>query len=337
MQNRRLPAEWEPQAAVLLTWPHRNGDWGGNLPEAEQTFMRMARLIASRQPLLVACHDAHSRDQAQAAAGTFGARIFEIPSNDIWVRDHGPITVLDNGAPVLLDFRFNGWGNKYPADLDDALTGRLAPQALAGLAVERIDAIMEGGSIESDGDGTIMTTSRCLLHPERNPDLDRRQLERLMDTWFGARQVLWLDHGELEGDDTDGHVDMLARFVPDNTIVYTACDDTADVHHAPLARMEEQLRGFRNAGGQPYRLIPLPWPPARFDEDGKRLPLSYANFLIINGAVLVPVYRVPTDQAALEVIAGAFPDREIVPVDALPLIRQHGSLHCASMQIPAAV
>ncbi|MCC5958910.1 MAG: agmatine deiminase family protein [Rhodobacteraceae bacterium] len=321
---------------MLLTWPHGNGDWGSHLRDAERVFAAMAEAIGQRQRVLVACHDSRSRDQVQKIAAAHPAvSAFDVPSNDIWARDHGPITVLDDGVPVLLDFRFNGWGNKHSSELDDALTARLAPLGLPGVALERIDTVMEGGSIESDGAGTIMTTSRCLLHPQRNPDLDRGQLEARMSAWFGARQVLWLDHGELEGDDTDGHIDMLARFVPGNTILYTACDDPRDPHYQPLSRMTEQLHAFRNARGVSYNLIPLPWPPARHDEDGHRLPLSYANFLIINGAVLVPVYQVPTDQQALAVIGNAFPDRTIVPVDALPLIRQHGSLHCASMQIPA--
>ncbi len=336
MTDRRLPAEWEPQSAVLLTWPHAHGDWGHHLDEAQQTFAAMARAIASRQRLVISCHDTESLAQVEALTrGLSSVERLLIPSNDIWVRDHGPITVLQSGQPRLLNFRFNGWGNKYPAKLDDQIPRALAPAAFPGTPLESVDLVLEGGSIESDGAGTLMTTRRCLLHPGRNPSLDELATERALRDWLGVRKVLWLEHGELEGDDTDGHVDMLARFAPGNRILYSACDDPDDVHYRPLQAMERELRAFRNSEGAPYELLPLPWPPARHDEDGQRMPLSYANFLVINGAVLVPVYDVPTDQPALELIRHAFPGRAIVPIDALPLIRQHGSVHCASMQIPA--
>lgn len=336
MTTRRLPAEWEAQSAVLLTWPHAHGDWGDHLEAAHESFAAMARAIAARQRLIVSCHDEPTRMRvAELTRGLSGVERLLIPSNDIWVRDHGPITVLAGGQPLLLDFRFNGWGNKYPAELDDALISTLAPAAFPGWPLQPLDVVLEGGSIESDGAGTLMTTRRCLLHPSRNPDLDELAMEHALREWFGVRHIRWLDHGELEGDDTDGHVDMLARFAPGNRILYTACDDRRDGHYRPLQAMARELRAFRNADGVPYELIPLPWPPARFDQDDERMPLSYANFLVINGAVLVPVYEVDTDEAALDVIRHAFPGRAVVPIPALPLIAQHGSVHCASMQVPA--
>ncbi|MCC5856844.1 MAG: agmatine deiminase family protein [Ectothiorhodospiraceae bacterium] len=338
MTRRRLPAEWEPQSALLLTWPHRDGDWGNDLEDVQQTFAAMARAVAPRQRLVVACHDQTTETEVRRRTrGLSSVTYLQIPSNDIWVRDHGPITVLEDGRPRLLDFRFNGWGNKYPSALDDRLTAALAPEAFPGLPLESINVVLEGGSIETDGAGTLLTTTRCLLHPSRNPGVERTKLERWLHDWFGVRRVLWLEHGELEGDDTDGHIDMLARFAPGNRILYTACDDRSDPHHAPLEAMAQELERFRAADGSAYRLLPLPWPPARHDENGERLPLSYANFLVINGAVLVPVYDLPTDEPAMDVIRHAFPHRAVIPVPAHPLVRQHGSVHCASMQIPAAV
>jgi agmatine deiminase len=287
--------------------------------------------------------DAAHRDHVQRlldAAGVPAARVrLEcVPSNDSWSRDHGPITVHQDGVPRLLDFRFNGWGGKYAADLDDRITARLAAAgAFATAAPEAVDFVLEGGGIESDGEGTLLTTAQCLLTPGRNPRLDRAGIERELLRRFGLRRVLWLEHGHLEGDDTDSHIDTLARFCDARTIAYQACADAADAHHADLAAMERELQALRTADGAPYRLVPLPWPGAKRSAEGRRLPASYANFLIIDGAVLVPTYRDPADALALERLAGCFPGREIVGIDCLPLIEQNGSLHCITMQLPRGV
>jgi agmatine deiminase len=197
---------------------------------------------------------------------------------------------------------------------------------------------MEGGSIESDGLGTILTTSECLLSPNRNPQLDKSEVEQAMASMLGARRVLWLNHGWLAGDDTDSHIDTLARICPDNIIVYQACNNPLDEHYQELKLMEEELKSFRAPDGAPYRLLPLPWPKARFDDQARRLPASYANFLVINGAVLAPTYGDPeNDDKALACIGLAFPGREVIGVNCLPLIEQHGSLHCVTMQLPAGV
>ncbi len=197
--------------------------------------------------------------------------------------------------------------------------------------------ILEGGSIESDGRGTILTTAECLLSRNRNPHLDRGGLERELSQRLGVDRVLWLEHGYLAGDDTDSHIDTLARLAPDDTILFVACDDRTDEHYGALACMRTELERLRTRDGRPYRLLPLPWPQARFDEEGQRLPATYANFLVINGAVLVPTYDDPADAAALAAVEQAFPDREIVGIDCLPLILQHGSLHCVTMQLPKGV
>jgi agmatine deiminase len=326
----------------MFTWPRSDCAWGPHqLAAVERTLATAAAAISRRQLVLICCEDeahcAHVRTLIEAADGQpERIRCRAVPSNDVWVRDHGPITVFENDAPLLLDFVFNGWGGKYPAELDNRLTRALHTAATFGQTpLESIDLVMEGGSIESDGEGTLLTTTSCLLHPGRNPGLSREQLEERLRATLGVDRVLWLEHGWLAGDDTDGHIDMLARFCSPDTIAYTACKDPADEHYEELAAMAAELAALRDRNGQPYRLLPLPIPAARYDEHGARLPASYANFLIINGAVLVPVYDDPAaDAAALETLRAAFPDHAIEAVAALPLIHQYGSLHCATMQLP---
>jgi agmatine deiminase len=338
--NPRLPAEWEAQEGVLLAWPHEGTDWAYMLDDVRPAFVEIIRsIVRFERVLLAAPHAASARDYL-TTAGVDLARvtICEIPTNDTWARDFGPITVIYNDKPVLLDFGFNGWGLKFPADLDNQITRRLKELGALVPNIKTVGLIMEGGSIETDGLGTILTTAECLLSPNRNPQLDWNEIEQAMASLLGARRVLWLKHGRLAGDDTDSHVDTLARICPDNTIVYQACDDERDEHFQELKLMEEDLKGFRAPDGSPYRLIPLPWPRARFDEDARRLPATYANFLVINGAVLVPTYRDgERDAQALERIGQAFPGREIIAVDCLPLLEQHGSLHCVTMQLPQGV
>jgi agmatine deiminase len=270
----------------------------------------------------------------RAEANPENVRLCRLDTNDTWARDFGPITVEDEGRPLLLDFGFNGWGLKFPANLDNQATRALHEGGLFGSVRRRaVGIILEGGSIESDGKGTILTTAECLLEANRNPHLSRRRIEAQLGTLLGGTHFLWLENGYLAGDDTDSHVDTLARLCPDDTIVYVSCDDATDEHYFSLLTMEKELKRFRTGDGRPYRLIPLPWPSPRFDDSG-RLPATYANFLVINGAVLVPTYRDTNDEAALKAVSEAFPGREIIGVDCLPLILQHGSLHCVTMQLP---
>lgn len=327
----------------MLTWPHGNGGWAGFLADVEPVFIAIAREIAQRENLLINFPDALTAERATNALlsnGVTATRLFTtvLESNDTWARDHGPITVLEGDRPRLLDFRFNGWGNKYPSQADDALTGRLAALGVfdAG-AVEAVDLVLEGGSIDSDGAGTVLTTTSCLLNPHRNPELSREQLENRLLTLFGAERLLWLEHGAIEGDDTDGHIDMLARFADPGTIIYQGCDETGYSAYAELQAMQAELERFITADGKPYRLARLPWPGPKHAPDGARMPASYANFLVINGAVLVPAYNDPADDPAAQQIQQCFPHHDVVQVHCLPLIRQHGSLHCLTMQLPAAV
>ncbi len=339
----RLPPEWAPQSGVMLTWPHGYGDWAARLSKVEPVFVDIAKAVAAHELVLIVCYDdAHRAHVWQllrnAGVAETQLRFFTVPSNDTWARDHGPISVVRNGHPVLLDFQFNGWGNKYPADLDNRINTELQRLgAFAGLVREDVELVLEGGSIEVDGAGTLLTTSRCLLSPARNPKLNREQIEASLKTLLGVERILWLHHGYLAGDDTDSHIDTLARFCDARTIAYVSCNDPQDEHYAELKAMEQELRAFRTPDGEPYRLIALPWPRARLNEDGERLPATYANFLIINDAVLVPTYDDPADASALARVREAFPDRNVVGVACLPLIFQYGSLHCVTMQLPADV
>jgi len=338
-----LPPEWAAQSGVLLTWPHAASDWAPILGEVEPVFTAIAAAIARFEPVVIACHDEAVRSRVTDLMHAAGVpktrvRLHTAPANDTWARDHGPITVLCQGEATLLDFDFNGWGGKYPSGLDNQITRRLHAQGAFGdTAIEHVDLILEGGSIEVDGSGTLLTTERCLLAPTRNPRLTRVQLEQQLADLLGLTRFLWLQNGYLAGDDTDSHIDTLARLCDPDTIAYVSCDDPDDEHYPKLQAMAAELAAFRTPRGLPYRLVPLPWPRAKFDAAGARLPATYANFLILNGAVLVPTYRDPADAVALQRLRGCFPGREIVGIDCLPLIWQHGSLHCVTMQLPAGV
>ena len=301
-------AEWEPQSAVQLTWPHKDTDWAPILPEITAVYEEMKREIESRETVIV---------------------VDDIPHNDTWARDHGFITVEENGQLILLDFKFNGWGEKYAAELDNDINRQLYEQQLVkGIYESHLDFVLEGGSIESDGKGTIFTTTCCLMAPHRNQPLTQQEIEQQLKEWLGAERIVWINHGSLIGDDTDGHIDTLVRIAPNDTLLYIGADD----EHPDLLLMEQELQQLRTIDGHPYRLLRLPMPRPIYD-DGERLPATYANYRVINGAVLVPTYNQPDlDQEAISTIGKAFPDREIIGIDCRAVIRQHGSLHCCTMQ-----
>ncbi len=338
-----LLPEWVPQSGVMLTWPHAHGDWAKRLKEVDPVFTEIARQVSLREKVLICCFDTKHRDQVSRQLDQAGVDMNQIflhivPSNDTWARDHGPLTVACSNELLLLDFGFNGWGGKYGHALDDQITRKLYTQDTFGdVPLQTVDLVLEGGSVEVDGSGTLLTTSRCLLAPTRNPAVTREQLETQLKELLGLNRILWLNHGYLAGDDTDSHVDTLARFCDASTIAYVRCDDPNDEHYEELKAMEQELKNFRAANGQPYRLAALPWPRAKFDESGQRLPATYANFLIINEAVLVPTYDDSADKGALTVLKECFPEREIVAVNCMPLIYQFGSLHCVTMQLPEGV
>ena len=325
----RLPAEWECQSMVQLTWPHAKTDWAYMLSEITKTYEEMAREISKRETLFVVAPD--------PVNPTVNCQLSTINSNDTWARDHGFITLVDDeGGARLLDYCFNGWGEKFESELDNAINRRVYNEGkVKGEYVDCLDFVLEDGSIESDGEGTIFTTSGCLLAPHRNQPMTQSEIEARLKHDLCAERVLWIDYGNLTGDDTDGHIDTLVRIAPNYTLLYIGCDDEADEQYSELKRMEDQLKTFRTLNGEPYKLVKLPMPRAIYDEDGLRLPATYANFLVINGAVLVPTYNQPDlDAEAMRLIGAAFPERDVVGIDCRSIIKQHGSLHCCTMQYP---
>ncbi|KXT41698.1 agmatine deiminase family protein [Bacteroides intestinalis] len=337
--NAVLPAEWAPQSGIQLTWPHAGTDWAHMLTEVQVCFAAIAREITQRELLLIVTPEPEEvKKQISATVNMQNVRFMECETNDTWARDHGAITMLDAEGASLLDFMFNGWGLKFASDKDNLITRQAVKVGfLNGRYVNRLGFVLEGGSIESDGLGTLLTTSECLLSPNRNGQMSRDEIEDYLCSVFHLKQVLWLDHGYLAGDDTDSHVDTLARLCSPDTIAYVQCTDTQDEHYEALHQMEEQLKTFRTLNGNPYRLLALPMVD-KIEEEGERLPATYANFLIMNDAVLYPTYRQPeNDQRAKEVLQEAFPEYEIVGIDCRALIKQHGSLHCVTMQYPAGV
>lgn len=335
-----LPAEWEPQSGVQLTWPHENTDWAYMLDEVTECFVCIAKEIVKHEKLLIVCPDSAKVREQLGNGLDFSQIIFrETETNDTWARDHGAITVRVEGDPYLYDFTFNGWGMKFAANFDNQITRRLCDSNVFQPSVayqNMLHCVLEGGSIESDGQGTILTTEECLLSPNRNDHKSKEELEEYLKMIFGATRILWLKNGYLAGDDTDSHVDTLARLCSADTIAYVKCDDKNDEHYEELSLMEEELQAFTTPEGKPYNLIALPMADCVIVED-ERLPATYANFLIINGAVLMPTYNSPKDTIAKAQLQKAFPDRAIIGINCLPLIKQHGSLHCVTMQFPEGV
>ena len=325
----RLPAEWERQSMVQLTWPHAKTDWAYMLSEITKTYEEMALEISKRETLFIV--------SPEPVSPTLNSQFSILNSNDTWARDHGFITLVDDeGGARLLDYCFNGWGEKFEAALDNAINRRIYDEGkVKGEYVDCLDFVLEGGSIESDGEGTIFTTSGCLMAPHRNQPMTQTEIESRLKHDLCAERVLWIDYGNLTGDDTDGHIDTLVRIAPNYTLLYIGCDDEADEQYADLKKMEDQLKTFRTLSGEPYKLVKLPMTRAIYDEDSLRLPATYANFLIINGAVLVPTYNQPDlDAEAMKLIGEAFPGRDVVGIDCRSIIKQHGSLHCCTMQYP---
>ena len=377
----RFPAEWERQWGVQLTWPHEDTDWEPYLKEITATYIEMAKAITRYEMLLVVAPDIESvRQQLSDAAVDIQKVVFHpCPTDDTWARDHGFITLkrkeereerreatFEEGGVRLLDFQFNGWGDKFEAKKDNAINHRLFPTLSSLLTShsslpryeDHLDFVLEGGSIESDGRGTLFTTSGCLLAPHRNQPLKKAEIERELKSRLHVERVIWIDYGHIEGDDTDGHIDTLVRIAPNDTLLYISCDDPSDPHYEDLKKMEHQLMTFRTQEGKSYRLLKLPMPDPiyeirgerreergkiegneergkRREERGERLPATYANFLVINGAVLVPTYGQPDkDEEAIRLIQEAFPDRQMIPIDSRVIIRQHGTIHCCTMQFP---
>ena len=332
MGKRRLPSEFEAQSFVQLIFPHAQSDWMPYLEEASQTFAAITAAIAKYEQCLIICDNIK---RVQSYFNDYANLSFiQYQSNDTWARDCSAITIFEEGEAAILDFTFNGWGGKFEATLDNDMTSSIA--SFYDKSVKTIDLVLEGGAIESNGDGILLTTSQCLLNPNRNPHLSKEEIEAKLNYHFGTQKILWLEHGYLSGDDTDSHIDTLARFVSKESIMYVQCTDSEDEHYQALHAMEKELYTLRDQSGKAFHLIPLPMCEAIYF-DGERLPATYANFLLINHSVLVPTYNTPQDGKALEIFQQTFPKREIIAVDCSVLIRQHGSLHCVTMQFPKSV
>ena len=329
---RRLPAEFEQQSFVQLIFPHTKSDWVPYLKEASATFVQIAHAIARFEPCLIICDDI---ERVRSYFGAYDNLYFiQYQSDDTWARDCSGITVEIDKKATILDFTFNGWGGKFDSEHDNAMTSAISFSYDS--AIQKINFVLEGGGIESNGDGALLTTSQCLQNSNRNGTFSSKEIERELKKQFDLHTVHWLHHGYLAGDDTDSHIDTLARFIDTNTIMYLQCQDKNDEHFESLSLMEEELKALQNKAGKPYGLIALPMSEAIYFE-GERLPATYANFLMVNGAVLVPTYRDPKDEKVLEIFRTTFPKKEIIGIDCSILIRQHGSLHCVTMQFPVSV
>jgi len=334
---KRVIAEWEKQRGILMAFPHEETDWytpddPKSLDAALSPFLRIAQAVAYKEPVYIICKD---RETVKPHfCSTRNITFIELPTNDTWIRDYGYISIEEDGQKKLLDFTFDGWGGKFDATLDNCVNTLLHTKGYMGTTpLETINFVLEGGSIESDGEGTILTTSQCLCNPNRNGGLTKKEVEEKLHEYLGAKRVLWLDHGYLAGDDTDSHIDTLARFVNQDTIVYLKCNDSSDEHYKALKAMEEQLQGFRTKEGNPYRLIPLPMCKAIYDKQGNRLPATYANFLITNDAIIYPTYQDKNDVRVSEIFKEIYPSKEMIPINCLKLIEEGGSLHCSTMQV----
>jgi agmatine deiminase len=333
--NLKLPAEWEPQEFIQLVFPHIRTDWNDYLDEAIETFVHIANIISKYEKVLIIAKELNKIKLLFKKSKYKKNLIFvRIDSNDTWSRDFGGVTVEQNKKFIILDFKFNGWGKKYLSKLDNDITRQLKLKGLLKqYAHKTIPFVLEGGSIESDGDGVIMTTTKCLLEKNRNPHLNKNSIEKQLIFNFGAKKILWLNNGALIGDDTDSHIDTLARFVSADTIVYQSCDDENDEHFIELKKMEDELKLFKTINGLPYKLVALPWIKAKY-YNYKRLPATYANFLIVNDAILVPTYNDKNDEKTMKIFTNLFPKRDVIGIDCTTLIKQHGSLHCVTMQYP---
>lgn len=332
----RWPAEWEPHAGTWLTWPHNRETWPTEIEAVEAAYLEAIEHLASGETVHVAVNSADAREALQdriARLRAVGAvRLHVIPTNDSWCRDYGPICVRFGDSVAAVDFRFNAWGGKYPPWKDDDEAGSRMADAIA-MPCLRSELVMEGGALEGNGCGLLLTTEQCLLNETRNPDLSQHGVEAELARWLGVNDVLWLGQG-ISGDDTDGHIDNLARFVDEDTVLVLSEPDPRDPHHGPLAENVERLRAFRTRDGKALRVIELPEPEPLVHE-GRRLPASYCNFYIGNAAVLVPCYGGSRDGAALAEIGRWFPARRIVPIDSRVVVRGFGAWHCLTQQIPA--
>lgn len=339
LTDGHLPAEWEYKCAVLIAWPHAGTDWSYVLDRAQKCVSDMVRAISSYAHVIIVAPEGEPIEDKLRGVPRDAYTVFRCEINDTWTRDYGPLTLADNhGEFRASDFKFNGWGLKFAADKDNMVTRHMHDAGLIkGRLADYEDFVLEGGGVESDGRGTVMTTAKCQLSPNRNPSFSREEIEGKLMERLGAKRIMWVNHGYLAGDDTDSHIDTLARFAPGDTIVYVGCDDPDDEHFVELQAMEKELASAKTIDGRPYNLVRLPMPEPMYDDDGNRLPATYANFLALKDAVIMPVYgQERTDELARRILEVVF-DVPVVTVDCSVLVLQHGSLHCMTMQIPEKI
>ena len=335
-QGYRMPAEWEPHEATLLTWPHDEKHWPGLFEHIPAIWAHMTKELEEQEDVHIITHDEAVETSVKTElkkANVQGDRVHlhRIPSNFAWVRDHGPIVVKNaKGERLFLDWKFNAHGNKWEYDLDDQIPARLAKEL--GLLSLPVPMVLEGGSIDVNGKGTLLTTENCLLNPNRNPGMTKEQIEQHLKDHLGLTNILWLGEG-IVGDDTSGHVDDLTRFVSADTVVTIINDDEKDPDHQPLQENLERLQKMCDQDGKPLNVITIRQPKPVFVQDF-RIPASYANFYIANGKVLVPVWDDPADAAAIDTLQRCFPDRKIIPIDSRVLTWGFGSFHCVTQQVP---
>jgi len=338
----RMPAEWEPHAATWLAWPHNLDTWPGKFDSVPAIYIEMVRALHACERVNICVNSPEAAQEVRhllssAGVGLDNVVLHEIPTNDAWARDHGPIFITRQRAGrtelAVTDWIFNSWGQKYgPWDLDDVVPQKIAAQLQLPLFEPGI--VLEGGSIDVNGRGTLLTTEACLLNPNRNPALSRAEIEDYLRMYLGVCKVLWLGDG-IVGDDTDGHIDDIARFVDPTTVVCVLEEDPADENYAPLRDNFDRLRHMTDQDNQPLRIIPLPM-PGPIEYNGARLPASYANFYIANGVVLVPTYHCPNDRRALAILQELFPSRRMVGIPCTDLVWGLGAIHCVTQQQPAA-
>ncbi len=330
--------EWTSQEAVLMALPNEDTDWNYILEEAIQQYIRIISAFTSADVhVVLLCNDPIEAANLLKECRQDYITYVKLAFNDTWTRDYGPLTIIKDDRLRALDFGFNGWGLKFASDKDNLVNLHMSEKFILMPDIYRNerDFVLEGGSVETDGEGTILTTTRCLCSPNRNGGLSKKEADLRLRERLGASHVLFLDYGALEGDDTDSHIDTLARLAPGKTILFTGCRNIDDPQFEELLKMRAQLTMMRTAEGEPFNLIELPLPDAIFDEEGFRLPATYANYLVTDKVIFMPTYNQPAnDLLAMQTVKIAFPTHNIIGIECTTLIKQHGSLHCATMQIP---
>jgi agmatine deiminase len=337
-----MPAEWEPHEATWLSWPHKEASWPGRFEPVPGVFVDLTKLLSESELVRINVADEEFAERVRGLLQTGGVNLDAVrfhlnPTDDAWCRDHGPIYVVrevdGRRERAINDWGYNAWGGKYlPCDNDDVVPTRIAEEM--GEVLFKPGIVMEGGSIDVNGHGTLITTEACLLNPNRNPHLNQAQIEQYLKDYLGVTNILWLGDG-IVGDDTDGHVDDLTRFVSADTVVTVIEDDPQDENYVLLKENHERLLTMKDQDGQPLRVVTLPMPGERYVDD-QRVPMSYANFYIANNSVLVPTYRHTNDAKACEILQQLFPDRRVVGLDCTDLIWGLGSIHCVTQQQPAS-